>query len=125
MFAFDPDVDARCEEAGARPLVREVLTMTSGRLVNARHPGPIGRTGAVGRKPLPRQKPGVMPGTGVSTRWISYLERRKRPVIANVAIARELSGWCLPDAATPPDSHTRQQPDKGCRGCPRLAELLI
>ncbi|MDQ0864811.1 IS110 family transposase [Arthrobacter globiformis] len=27
-------------------------------------------------------------------RWISYLERRKRPVIANVAIARELSGWC-------------------------------
>ena len=28
------------------------------------------------------------------TRWISYLERRKRPVIANVAIARELSGWC-------------------------------
>ncbi len=27
-------------------------------------------------------------------RWISYLERRKRPVIANVAITRELSGWC-------------------------------
>ncbi|TNB67233.1 IS110 family transposase [Arthrobacter sp. BB-1] len=27
-------------------------------------------------------------------RWIKYLERRKRPVIANVAIARELSGWC-------------------------------
>jgi transposase len=27
-------------------------------------------------------------------RWLSYLERRKRPVIANVAIARELSGWC-------------------------------
>ena len=27
-------------------------------------------------------------------RWISYLERRKRPVIANVAIARELAGWC-------------------------------
>jgi transposase len=27
-------------------------------------------------------------------RWISYLARRKRPVIANVAIARELSGWC-------------------------------
>jgi transposase len=27
-------------------------------------------------------------------RWISYLERRKRPVTANVAIARELAGWC-------------------------------
>ncbi|WP_458113365.1 IS110 family transposase [Arthrobacter sp. R1-13] len=27
-------------------------------------------------------------------RWIGYLERRKRPVIANVAVARELAGWC-------------------------------
>ena len=27
-------------------------------------------------------------------RWLSYQERRKRPVIANVAIARELAGWC-------------------------------
>jgi len=27
-------------------------------------------------------------------RWVSYLERRKRPTIANVAIARELAGWC-------------------------------
>ena len=27
-------------------------------------------------------------------RWVSFIERRKRPVIANVAIARELSGWC-------------------------------
>ncbi|ELT45956.1 IS110 family transposase [Arthrobacter nitrophenolicus] len=44
-------------------------------------------------------------------RWISYLERRKRPVIANVAIARELSGWCWslaagthPMPATSPES---------------------
>jgi hypothetical protein len=36
-------------------------------------------------------------------RWLSYLERRKRPVIANVAIARELSGWCWSLAtSTPP-----------------------
>jgi transposase len=39
-------------------------------------------------------------------RWINYLERRKRPVIANVAIARELAGWCWslasgPDQAAP------------------------
>ncbi|MGU3583623.1 IS110 family transposase [Rhodococcus sp. C26F] len=27
-------------------------------------------------------------------RWVGFLERRKRPVIANVAIARELAGWC-------------------------------
>ena len=27
-------------------------------------------------------------------RWVALTERRKRPVIANVAIARELSGWC-------------------------------
>jgi len=28
------------------------------------------------------------------TRWVSFNLRRKRPVIANVAIARELAGWC-------------------------------
>jgi transposase len=27
-------------------------------------------------------------------RWTRFNERRKRPVIANVAIARELAGWC-------------------------------
>jgi transposase len=27
-------------------------------------------------------------------RWVRFLERRKRPTIANVAIARELAGWC-------------------------------
>jgi transposase len=27
-------------------------------------------------------------------RWMVYNERKKRPVIANVAIARELAGWC-------------------------------
>ncbi|TCO13844.1 transposase [Kribbella steppae] len=27
-------------------------------------------------------------------RWARFIERRKRPVIANVAIARELAGWC-------------------------------
>ena len=28
------------------------------------------------------------------TRWVKFIDRRKRPVIANVAIARELAGWC-------------------------------
>ena len=27
-------------------------------------------------------------------RWVAYNLRKKRPVIANVAIARELAGWC-------------------------------
>jgi transposase len=27
-------------------------------------------------------------------RWVTFIERRKRHTIANVAIARELSGWC-------------------------------
>src|SRR6478609_1499073 len=26
-------------------------------------------------------------------RWVKFIERRKRPTIANVAIARELAGW--------------------------------
>jgi len=27
-------------------------------------------------------------------RWVQFNLRRKRPVIANIAIARELAGWC-------------------------------
>ena len=27
-------------------------------------------------------------------RWVEFTDRKKRPVIANVAIARELAGWC-------------------------------
>jgi transposase len=27
-------------------------------------------------------------------RWVKFIERRKRPTTANVAIARELAGWC-------------------------------
>jgi transposase len=37
-------------------------------------------------------------------RWLVYLEHRKRPVIANVAIARELAGWCW-SLATMPAGH--------------------
>ena len=28
-------------------------------------------------------------------RWVTFLKRNKKPSIANVAIARELAGWCL------------------------------
>ncbi len=27
-------------------------------------------------------------------RWLTFIDRRKMPVIANVAVARELAGWC-------------------------------
>jgi transposase len=27
-------------------------------------------------------------------RWVTFLDRRKRDTVANVAIARELAGWC-------------------------------
>lgn len=27
-------------------------------------------------------------------RWVRFIDRRKRPTIANIAVARELAGWC-------------------------------
>jgi hypothetical protein len=27
-------------------------------------------------------------------RWVRFNDRRKRPVVANAAIARELASWC-------------------------------
>ena len=27
-------------------------------------------------------------------RWVGFDARKKRPVVANAAIARELAGWC-------------------------------
>ena len=35
-------------------------------------------------------------------RWVDPNLRKKRPVIANVAVARELAGWCW-SLAVPPD----------------------
>lgn len=34
-------------------------------------------------------------------RWVCYAERKKRPVVVNVAIARELAGWCWSLATMP------------------------
>ncbi|MHB1801541.1 MAG: transposase, partial [Actinomycetes bacterium] len=34
-------------------------------------------------------------------RWSVYAERAKRPVVANVAVARELAGWCWSLAVLP------------------------
>jgi hypothetical protein len=35
------------------------------------------------------------------TRWAGFDARKKRPVIANVAVARELAGWCWSLAVMP------------------------
>jgi len=35
------------------------------------------------------------------SRWVTYNLRKKRGVVANVAIARELSGWCWSLAVLP------------------------
>ena len=34
-------------------------------------------------------------------RWVGYSDRKKRPVLANVAVARELAGWCWSLAMLP------------------------
>jgi hypothetical protein len=34
-------------------------------------------------------------------RWVGYTDRKKRPVLANVAVARELAGWCWSLAMIP------------------------
>jgi transposase len=37
----------------------------------------------------------------LNQRWLSLTERHKRPVVANVAVARELAGWCWSLAILP------------------------
>ena len=38
--------------------------------------------------------PTAAPNRRLHTRWVDFDSRKKRSVIANVAIARELAGWC-------------------------------
>jgi transposase len=44
--------------------------------------------------PAPARARGDAGNRRLHQRWISFNLRRKRPVIANVAVARELAGWC-------------------------------
>ena len=51
--------------------------------------------GPVGAGPAGRAGPRPCRATAACTqRWIRFIDRRKRPVVANVAVARELAGWC-------------------------------
>ncbi len=57
-----------------------------------RNPGLIMRNSGNSRRP--RLGPAVSQGTaGSYQRWQAFTARRERPVVANVAIARELAGW--------------------------------
>lgn len=50
--------------------------------------------GPVGTAPEAAQSRGHAGNRRPHQRWLTYLEHHKRPVIANVAVARELAGWC-------------------------------
>jgi transposase len=56
----------------------------------SRAPGPVAAHAAKGNRRL-------------HARWRSFDARRKRPVVANTAIARELAGWCWALAVMNPD----------------------
>jgi transposase len=44
--------------------------------------------------PAPARARGHAGNQRLHQRWLHFTDRRKKPVIANVAIARELAGWC-------------------------------
>ena len=44
--------------------------------------------------PMPARVRGHEGNTRLHARWNTFTARKKKPVIANVAIARELAGWC-------------------------------
>ncbi|MCX5042692.1 IS110 family transposase [Aldersonia sp. NBC_00410] len=63
------------------------------------HHRPQYRVGAVMRQrweqaPAAARARGDEGNRRLHSRWVGFLHRRKRPVVANVAIARELAGWC-------------------------------
>ena len=55
-------------------------------------PGPE-PAGAVGQYPALRAR-GHAGNRRLYRRWQGFTERKKNPLVANVAVARELSGWC-------------------------------
>ncbi len=44
--------------------------------------------------PAPARARGYAGNQRLHDRWVAFDGRKKRPVIANVAVARELAGWC-------------------------------
>ena len=63
------------------------------------HHRPQYRVGAVMRArwdqaPAAARARGDLGNRRLHDRWVTFLDRRKRPTIANIAVARELAGWC-------------------------------
>ena len=57
-------------------------------------------TATMGRRPRPPvTRPCGQPR--LHARWAGFDQRKKRPVVANAAIARELAGWCWSLAVMP------------------------
>nr|WP_233205682.1 transposase [Cryobacterium sp. Y82] len=46
------------------------------------------------RAPMDARLRGQAGNTRPHDQWIAFTARRKRPVVANTAITRELAGWC-------------------------------
>jgi transposase len=46
------------------------------------------------KAPAPARLRGQDGNERLHRQWVAFTVRRKRPVVANTAIARELAGWC-------------------------------
>jgi transposase len=62
--------------------------------------------------PAPARARGHAGNQRLHERWVRFNERKKRTVIANVAVARELAGWCWSLATLTEDT----LPTRGARG---------
>lgn len=58
-----------------------------------RNPGQVMRTRGEKASPAARAR-GHAGNHRLHHRWEQFTARKKRPVVANVAVARELAGWC-------------------------------
>lgn len=96
-------VPSECSSGGTRTqgsITKTGNTHARRLLVEAAwHHQPRYRAGAVMRSrwdqvPATARARGDAGNRRLHQRWVRFLDRRKRPVVANAAIARELAGWC-------------------------------
>ena len=55
---------------------------------------PVRDARPVGESPLDARLRGQAGNERLHHQWVQFTARKKRPVIANIAVARELAGWC-------------------------------
>ena len=61
----------------------------------------------MGQTPAARAR-GQQGNRRLHARWNVYDDHRKRAVVANTAIARELAGWCWPSSTSNPQMSGRR-----------------